>query len=84
MAAPDSSSPADYKLDSTMDQPPESDSRSVKRGTLLEAFGFGAPKTRDIAQDLYHELENMDPEELEAQKNEVRKLIDWRIMPLVR
>jgi len=46
--------------------------------------GTVQPKTADIAEDLYREIENFSPEELEAEQIRVRKLIDWRIMPIVR
>lgn len=43
----------------------------------------GHAKTNDIAEGLYREIDNFTPEELEAEQIRVRKLIDWRIMPIV-
>lgn len=42
-----------------------------------------ANQTQDIAEDLYREIESYTPEELAAEQIRVRKLIDWRIMPIV-
>jgi hypothetical protein len=38
---------------------------------------------RDIGADLYAEIDQLSPEELEREGAEVRKLLDWRIMPMV-
>ena len=43
----------------------------------------GATKKGDIAEGLYREIEDFTPEELEEEQARVRKLIDWRIMPIV-
>lgn len=56
-------------------------SRSVDVGTTEK--GAGSARTADIAEDLYREIEDFSPEELEAEQTKVRKLIDWRIMPIV-
>lgn len=42
-----------------------------------------ANQTQDIAEGLYREIESYTPEELAAEQIRVRKLIDWRIMPIV-
>jgi hypothetical protein len=39
---------------------------------------------QDIGEDLYREIANWDPDELEAERVHVLRLIDWRIMPIVR
>lgn len=38
---------------------------------------------RDIAAELYAEADQLSPEELEREGAEVRKLLDWRILPIV-
>lgn len=38
----------------------------------------------DIAEELFREIEAYTPEELEAEQAKVRRLLDWRIMPIVR
>ncbi|KAF7592786.1 hypothetical protein BBP40_012468 [Aspergillus hancockii] len=37
----------------------------------------------DIGADLYAEIDQLSPEELEREGAEVRKLLDWRIMPML-
>lgn len=55
--------------------------KSVDAGEMLK--DFGANKTGDIAEGLYREIDSFDPAELESEMQKVRKLIDWRIMPIV-
>ena len=40
--------------------------------------------THDIGADLYLEAEQLSPEELAAEGPKVLRIIDWRIMPMVR
>lgn len=39
--------------------------------------------THDIGAQLYEEVQQYDPAELEAESDQVRRLIDWNIMPIV-
>jgi len=55
--------------------------RSIDAGTMDKEAGHA--KTRDIAEGLYREIESLSPEELVAEQIKVRKMIDWRIMPIV-
>lgn len=55
--------------------------RSLARGSIYKEDG--PVKKGDIAQDLYREIEGFTPEELEAEQARVRRLIDWRIMPII-
>lgn len=38
---------------------------------------------QDIGADLYAEAEQLSAEELEQEDARVRKILDWRIMPIV-
>lgn len=58
-----------------------STTNSLHLGDLVK--DFEPNKRGDIAEDLYREIDSFSPEELEAEKIKVRKLIDWRIMPIV-
>jgi hypothetical protein len=40
-------------------------------------------KGHDIGENLYHEISDYTPEELEAERKVVLRKIDWRIMPMV-
>lgn len=40
-------------------------------------------KSVDVGAQLFAEVDQYSPEELEAERVHVRKLIDWRIMPIV-
>jgi hypothetical protein len=53
---------------------------SIQHGIAAE---FALPATKDIGEDLFRETDEYTPEELEAERIRVRKLIDWRIMPIV-
>lgn len=44
---------------------------------------IGSHVKGDIAEELFREIEAYTPEELEAEQIKVRKLLDWRIMPIV-
>lgn len=60
--------------------PPLRRSTSIQHGIADE---LALPVAKDIGEDLYREIDNYTPEELEAETIRVRKLIDWRIMPIV-
>ncbi|KAH8432254.1 putative MFS allantoate transporter [Aspergillus melleus] len=44
---------------------------------------FASGEIRDIAAELYAEAVQLSPEELEREGAEVRKLLDWRILPIL-
>jgi hypothetical protein len=62
------------------DNPPQRSSISVQHDIAAKS---ALPAAKDIGEDLYREIDNFTPEELEAERIRVRKLIDWRIMPIV-
>lgn len=64
----------------TIDSTPHRSSASIQHGIAAE---FALPATKDIGEDLFREIDEYTPEELEAERVRVRKLIDWRIMPIV-
>lgn len=43
----------------------------------------GDSSINDIGADLYAEAGNLSAEELEQEGGRVRKILDWRIMPIV-
>lgn len=45
--------------------------------------GVASGEIRDIGAELYAEIDQLSPEELEREGREVRKLLDWRILPIV-
>lgn len=47
------------------------------------AAGEITGEIRDIGAELYAEVDQLTPEELEREGAEVRKLLDWRILPIV-
>lgn len=59
-----------------------STTNSLHLGDLVKSFE--PVRKGDIAEDLFREIDSFSSEELEAEKIKVRKLIDWRIMPIVR
>lgn len=59
----------------------DSTARSLNLGDLVKELEL--QKKGDIAEGLYREIDHFTPEELEAEKVRVRRLIDWRIMPIV-
>lgn len=60
--------------------PPLRPSSSIQHGIATD---FGLPVSKDIGEDLFREIDDYTPEELEAERIRVRKLIDWRVMPIV-
>lgn len=64
-----------------IESPPLRPSSSIQHGIATE---LGLPVSRDIGEDLFREIDDYTPEELEAERIRVRRLIDWRIMPIVR
>jgi hypothetical protein len=57
----------------------------VRRSDSLEEKDDIAPEDiRDIGADLYAEVEQLSPEELEKEGIRVRKMLDRRILPIVR
>ncbi|TID22051.1 DNA replication licensing factor [Venturia nashicola] len=60
--------------------PPLPSSSPIQHGVATE---FGLPVSKDIGEDLFREIDDYTPEELEAKRIRVRKLIDWRIMPII-
>lgn len=63
-----------------VESPPLRPSSSIQHGVATE---LGLPVSKDIGEDLFREIDDYTPEELEAERIRVRKLIDWRIMPIV-
>lgn len=56
----------------------------VRRSESLEKRDDIAPgELRDIAADLYAEVGQLSPEELEQEGIRVRKMLDCRILPIV-
>ncbi|EAU39330.1 conserved hypothetical protein [Aspergillus terreus NIH2624] len=47
------------------------------------AAGEITGEIRDIGAELYAEVDQLTPEELEREGAEVRKLLDWRILPIL-
>ncbi|PLB35287.1 putative MFS allantoate transporter [Aspergillus candidus] len=45
--------------------------------------GVASGEIRDIGAELYAEIDQLSPEELEREGREVRKLLDWRILPIL-
>lgn len=62
------------------ESPPLRPSSSIQHGIATE---LGLPVSKDIGEDLFREIDDYTSEELEAERVRVRKLIDWRIMPIV-
>jgi hypothetical protein len=56
--------------------------KKVDQSTAEKDVALG--ETHDIGANLYLEAEQLTAEELETEGAKVLKIIDWRIMPIVR
>ena len=81
MAPPDSMLMSSDKEGITKLPSIRSVARSIDAGEMSK--DSHATKKGDIAEGLYREIDNFSAEELESEMSKVRKLIDWRIMPIV-
>ncbi|KAE8151023.1 major facilitator superfamily domain-containing protein [Aspergillus avenaceus] len=65
----------------------EDDSKNSKvdtqSATSVEKPDIDSGEVRDIGADLYAEVGQISPEELEREGAEVLRLLDWRLMPLL-
>ncbi|KAI9038682.1 putative MFS allantoate transporter [Aspergillus affinis] len=61
------------------------DNRTEAQSTLSadRKDEFASGEIRDIAAELYAEADQLSPEELEREGTEVRRLLDWRILPIL-
>lgn len=56
--------------------------KKVDQSTVEKDVALG--ETHDIGANLYREGEQLTAEELETEGAKVLRIIDWRIMPIVR
>lgn len=60
-----------------------SDIKKSEAGPLASSESAELSEIRDIGAGLYAEANQLSAEELEQEKEKVRKILDWRIMPMV-
>jgi len=56
---------------------------SIVQGSLHHVPSATEKQIRDIGAELYQEIDQYDPAELEAERAIVRRKLDWVIMPIV-
>lgn len=67
----------------TMSDPKDAKAETLSTHSADRKDDLDSGEIRDIAAELYAEADQLSPEELEREGAEVRKLLDWRILPIV-
>ena len=66
-----------------MSEPKDTKAEALSTHSIERREDLASGEIRDIAAELYAEADQLSPAELELEGVEVRKLLDWRILPIV-